>query len=408
MVYYQPGAGAEFEFIPFTDAPAAYDFEKYVRLQAQGVASAMGIDPQDILPLVSGSFGTGKEAEVLARKAHGKTLGYVLREWERFLNNRVLPGHLEFSFKYQDSEQSIAEAEKAKMHMDVASQLSGIAGSRVAIQYLANNVEGFRDVLLDDEGQIRVYDDDVDDGEEKPTLPEGQPPAAQPVPGQPMPNAAPVVDDTDTEDVQQDAPVTDDDDDDEAEKAYAVKAYEDIRYRFVSALEDTLTGANDADFNRRRAGTIIRALIAKEGREAYKEGLAQGGVEVDVLEGSDLDAYNRLVTEASGYVSNLTERIYTQGLSPDQVRLSADAWSNKTLQKFYQWGIESGDKNGVYVWKVGPTEHCPDCARLKGQIHRFGEWRKSGWMPGSDKLDCGGYQCQCSLVKTKGRVRGKF
>jgi hypothetical protein len=275
-------------------------------------------------------------------------------------------------------------------------QTVGIAQEAIHL-YVANTVPAVKDVLLDENGDIRLYDSDP-----KPDAPL-QPPMMAVDPALVVPQT--------NDDVQADPQeATDDvqDDTEKARKAYAVKAYEDIRYRFVSALEDTLTGANDADFNRRRAGTIIRALIAKEGREAYKEGLAQGGVEVDTLTGDDLDAYNRLTTEASGYVSNLTERIYTQGLSPDQVRLSADAWSNKTLQKFYQWGIESGDKNGVYVWKVGPTEHCPDCARLKGQIHRFGEWRKSGWMPGSDKLDCGGYQCQCSLVKTKGRVRGKF
>jgi hypothetical protein len=60
------------------------------------------------------------------------------------------------------------------------------------------------------------------------------------------------------------------------------------------------------------------------------------------------------------------------------------------------------------VWRVGPTEHCADCLRLNGQIHRGSEWLASGWSPQSPSLQCHGYHCQCRLEPADGPSRGGF
>ncbi len=67
---------------------------------------------------------------------------------------------------------------------------------------------------------------------------------------------------------------------------------------------------------------------------------------------------------------------------------------------------QAGDP--YWQWQVGPTEHCTDCQRLNGQVHRASEWRASGWQPQSAGLECKGFRCQCSLVAADGPGRGGF
>jgi len=74
-----------------------------------------------------------------------------------------------------------------------------------------------------------------------------------------------------------------------------------------------------------------------------------------------------------------------------------------TLAKTFQ------DDDPLLQWRLGATEeHCSDCARLDGQIHRASEWRASGWLPQNRNLECGGWNCDCSLVNVEGPERGSF
>lgn len=52
-----------------------------------------------------------------------------------------------------------------------------------------------------------------------------------------------------------------------------------------------------------------------------------------------------------------------------------------------------------YMWQLGNTErHCSDCLNLNGQIKTAAEWRAAGIQPQSPDLECGGWNCDCSLV----------
>ena len=66
------------------------------------------------------------------------------------------------------------------------------------------------------------------------------------------------------------------------------------------------------------------------------------------------------------------------------------------------------DDDPFWEWRVGPTEHCSDCLRLNGQVHRGSEWLSSGWSPQSPSLECHGYRCQCSLAPSYGPSSGGF
>ena len=92
----------------------------------------------------------------------------------------------------------------------------------------------------------------------------------------------------------------------------------------------------------------------------------------------------------------------------DERRTSRAAMWAATLAGMYAFGQMQRQDDPYLRWQVGPTEHCSDCARLSGQVHRASEWRASGWQPQSTALECNGYRCQCRLVETDGPSRGSF
>jgi hypothetical protein len=53
------------------------------------------------------------------------------------------------------------------------------------------------------------------------------------------------------------------------------------------------------------------------------------------------------------------------------------------------------------MWTYGDTlEHCSDCSKVAGRVHRRSIWQKYGWVPGSRALACGGWRCDCRLEDT--------
>jgi hypothetical protein len=55
-------------------------------------------------------------------------------------------------------------------------------------------------------------------------------------------------------------------------------------------------------------------------------------------------------------------------------------------------------------WVLGPTEHCSSCLKLAGKVKRGSVWIASGIQPQSRSLECGGFNCQCSLQPTTDRA----
>lgn len=53
-------------------------------------------------------------------------------------------------------------------------------------------------------------------------------------------------------------------------------------------------------------------------------------------------------------------------------------------------------------------DHCRDCVRLDGQVHRASEWRAAGWVPRTWKLECHGIHCGCTFSPSDGPSAGGF
>ncbi len=435
MRYYQPGDKADMEFIRFAVAPEGFDPEAMIRLEAQGIASALGIDPQDVLPLVSGNFGTGGEAKVLARKALGKTLGFLLKEIERQLNRNVLPDYLAFEFRHRDAEQSAEEMARAKTAMEMASQLALLGGNKMALQYLANNAQSFADVILDDAGQIRLYDDDSPMGEREPS-------------------ALQIVSDLDTAETPTTAPVA------ETAKAWYVrtmvynaitdawsnraiksknipvataslvtslarhkslfskkealrialehysllsdKALSDVREDFDSAL---MTQLNKAVAERQPKTTFVKnmlILLDRYDNRAFLAGVEDAGLKGYELTESDNKWLREYADEQRRYIEKVAEVLYAdEKLTEDEIKGKPEMWWNKSVYRAYLEGMTRGSADPLMRWTLGIAEHCDSCKELSGQRRKLSVW-VSSITPKSSKLDCGGYRCACSLKSVKG------
>lgn len=80
-----------------------------------------------------------------------------------------------------------------------------------------------------------------------------------------------------------------------------------------------------------------------------------------------------------------------------------------TAASIYALGQLFNEAVSKYAWALGGTlEHCVDCRRLNGQVHRRLEWWFSGYRPQGRNLACGGWRCDCSLVPTDAAVSGGF
>lgn len=415
------------EFIPFSQLPDHFDYREYMEIHVNMLALAIGVDPQDIWPLTGAPLGTGAQSAILNAKGQGKALADAYQMLERAFNIWVLPRDLEFQFKSKDAAADKQEADTAAQWVNMTTALlqSGQVDVETANRLLAERVEAFKDALLDEAGNVRLPDDDIKPDRE--TIAEDDTTLA-PDNGTPEAEAAqPPVPDAEAEE-------TDADDDTAARKSVPAPAdaardapgrrrlVSDLRRpadvqtkdylatetEFVRNLTELIEAGLSDDMTRRRFGTVMRAQLSRLGRRAYQDGLADGGVVVDSLDGDDLAIIGAWLAEQSRYVTDFANRVFS-GDSSMTPEARAIAWANKSLDGIYQRGLLEADRNGMYRWRVGPTEEsCKDCQRLDNQVHRLRDWHKNGWTPRASKLACNGFNCRCELVKTTGRAKGRY
>lgn len=187
------------------------------------------------------------------------------------------------------------------------------------------------------------------------------------------------------------------------------KAIQAVRVDYELAIEDLIIGARDGSVPKDRFVRNFDRLNKRYGTLAYRDGLADGGVEVDELDDDSLDEIDALASGYRDYVRSFADTLYGDGISDAEAENKPTLWSNKTLLAFYDAGKLSADKNGLYEWARGNTsDSCSDCIRLESQVHRLKDWHKKGWLPNSQSLECKGFACKCTLNRTSGKARGNW
>lgn len=189
------------------------------------------------------------------------------------------------------------------------------------------------------------------------------------------------------------------------------KAIQATRLDFETDFEDLLAAARAGAMTRRQFSIRLRNLLRVNGRKAFDDGLADGGVTGEFSD-DDERRFALLLADQSQYVTQLGARLFR-----DEVTVITDAqaankpamWFNKSIQPFYDAGLRSAAANRMMEFVLGATEeHCRSCLSLSGQRHRLKTFLDSGWYPKSSKLACKGFFCDCRLAPTTQPARGRL
>jgi len=374
-----PTAPAGVEQVAFAQAPDNWNYREYVELHANAIALALGVDVQEIWQLTGGNLGSAQQSEILHAKSQGRLIGSLLTQIERGLN-AILPRHLTFELKRRDPYEVQERAQTARLWGDFVQTVSSTLTVDEARRILANMVEAYHDAVTDERGAVvRLHDADIADAEAG---------GAEPVPPAPAEQVS-------VEDNEQ-----------LAQRAKSIQA---TRLDFELAMEDLLAAARAKEIDRRRFIIILRSLLARYVQRAFADGLEAGGV-LEPPDEDDRALIAAFVADHVQFVKNFADELYREGgISDRQAYWRPSMWWNKSVEPSYFAGLASADRNGMYEWVLGVREkHCKDCLRLNGQRHRMRDWRRRGLLPKVDILACRGFNCDCRLVRTPERARGRF
>jgi len=153
-----PSQPASVTFVPLSTVPEGFNYKEYMEIHVNLLALTLQLDPQDIWPLQSSAMGSGMQSKILAQKTSNKGAGYLLTRLEREWN-QVLPRSLEWKYKAPNSEADKQIADTAAAWSNLADSATYMTNDEKR-QLVANQVPAFADVLMDEQGQIRLYDAD--------------------------------------------------------------------------------------------------------------------------------------------------------------------------------------------------------------------------------------------------------
>lgn len=405
-----PTIPVKLDMLQFTKPPEKFDWKIYSELDIDLLALAIGVDRQEIWQLTGSNIGSKGASETMAQKARGKTIGNLRTEMERKFND-LLPDEYEFKWKYKDTQEELERAQIAVAWMGAVASVPGVMSPDEQRALLASQVEPIKDAISDEHGKIlSVGDGDVQTAQQiaddaaaanAVTLAQTPPPVDPNRPATPPPTNAGGVGKPVPKRPGMGTQLG------RGKSDSTEKAIQATRIDFEDEFASAVQSAQDGSTNRRRFGVIARALVAKYGRKAFSDGLEDGGVGGYELSGDDLTTITNMITAQSAYVTAFADTLYTGVEYTPEIR--AEMWWNKSINPFYQLGLVSADKNGMYQWYYGDTiKHCKDCKRLEGQRHRMQDWVKNGLMPKSDKLSCSGFWCDCALKKTTQTSYGRY
>lgn len=163
------------------------------------------------------------------------------------------------------------------------------------------------------------------------------------------------------------------------------------------------TGGSVAPFRERMVMAVSKAYL-ETADAAYQEAGAELPLDDDTANWARLELAAQL-----DYVDQLFETLKDLRKAGDydsgEVAISrADSWASG-LDGFYNEVVLRGSKNQMVEWVLGETEkHCPTCLSLNGKRHRISWFIERDYIPRKNgcALDCGGWNCDCSLIDKDG------
>ena len=377
----QPDQEVDVTSIPYNTPPDKFDYVAYKELNVKEVALGLGVDIQDLWELTGNNLGTATQSEVLERKSKGQLLGTLYKSIERLIN-QMIPEELTFEFKYRDPEEDQQLADKANTWAGIVLSLEGKLTPDEQRRLLANQVEAIRDVITDESGRIIRLDDSDPETPEQAAPQLQVPPEAQQQPTQDV-----VIDDT-TE---------------------AQKVLSSTQNLFRKQFIDLAMQVQNKALSPVVLKPALRLALLEAGADVLLDGYADGGSPMASLNEEAQKVLSVWRAEQSPFLRKFADELFDKPFTYEQLQRRAELWINKSLNPLYFKGLELANANKRFMWVVNPIkEHCVSCLKLNGQVHRMKDYTRTGLLPQSNKLVCGGFDCGCDLKPTDQPVRGRL
>lgn len=351
--------------------PDGFSFRDDADLYAYILAFCFGVDAREFWPATQ-SGATKADATVQNMKARGRGIGNRIQTVEYMLR-QALPEAIEFEYDFSDDDQDEMQARIQGMRLNNLSTLQR-TGSLNSLEVRAIAIaEGIIDGKLLEDLNLPVDSDSA-------LTQEG---------------AADTALEANTNDSEVPA---------DSEKALAMKteaAYRKALRQLVRGYWNGQLGA--FDFFDGMAGSIERNFTA-----AWREGALKWGIAPDEITDAEKTRLALEINTQITYISSFADAIQAGSkanggqLTPLYDRL--ELWVNSYGRIETLAGqLAAADAKGQ--WKYGDTvDHCPSCSAYAGRVYRNSVWVK--WLepydllPRGKGLACGGWNCDCSIIKT--------
>jgi hypothetical protein len=175
---------------------------------------------------------------------------------------------------------------------------------------------------------------------------------------------------------------------------------------FRRNLRASVRGLWTGALTKAQALRTFRAAIERGIDQAWNEGAQECGIQPNELTVDELTARDEFIFEQNDLAPNFIDVVAANSkanggqLQPLMQR--NEMWVNQ-YESAKQQSTALACKNEKRKWILGPVEKsCRTCPRLAGQVRRLSFWNNNVLprnAPNS-KIECGGYNCQCRLIKT--------
>jgi hypothetical protein len=382
----RPDEKPEIEFVTNVTPPEKFDYIQYSQEIKKQIATAIGIDIQEIGELTGGGIGTGTQSEILAQKSRGKAFGRILKGLERIIN-QALPADAQFQWKYEDPQGDAERAEVANAWSIFVQNAQGLLSNQEARELLANKVEAVQDVITDEEGVIRRFPD-----------------------SDPKPDET-LISDTDStpeEAVEEDTPPTP-----TIQLAFGEKAFTQTAARFKREFTPMFNAIVKGEGTSAALRARMRNVLRKAGLDAFDDGLKEGGVNPKDLNATERAQRRRTVATwlaaQNAFINEFVKRFRGNDATTARATDRAQAWVNKSLRAVRYSGFKKAASEKFVRWVWNPEkEHCRTCRVLNGQVHKLKDFLDKGLFPGSASLECHGVHCGCDFKPAEGPSKGRL
>ncbi len=192
------------------------------------------------------------------------------------------------------------------------------------------------------------------------------------------------------------------------EAALKATGYDGIRTvmsgSIFGAVFGYLSGEGNITQYRERMATAVSKAYLEAADVAYEEGGGELPLDEDTASWArgQLEAQFAFIDQL---FDDLRELRKAGEFDAGEVATSRAEGYASALDGFFNEAKLRGAKNIVVTWNLGGTEkHCPTCKELDGQNHKISWFVDKNYIPRKygAAMDCGGYNCDCSLTDRLG------